>query len=72
MSFGSRQDKDDMRWRFLKSFEQGVSGRISEHMDFVYDVDFVTGLVGSVVDPFPELPDVINATIAGSINFYNI
>jgi len=41
-------------------------------MDFIYDIDFITGLVRSVVDLLPELSDIINAAIAGSINLDDI
>ncbi|MBA7678057.1 hypothetical protein ES703_86328 [subsurface metagenome] len=41
-------------------------------MNFVYNIDLVTGLVRSIVDPVTEVSDFINATIASSINFYDI
>ena len=72
MGFGSSQDKDNMWWWFLKGFEQGVRGAITKHVDFVYDVDLVTGLVGSIVDLLTEAPDIINTSVTGGINFYNI
>jgi hypothetical protein len=41
-------------------------------MDFVYDIDLVTGLVGSIVDLLTEAPNVINTSVTGGINFYDI
>jgi len=72
MGFSGSQDEDNMGWWFLKRFEQGVGGFFGEHMDLVYNIDLVTSLVGSIVDPLTEVSDVINATIAGSINLNNI
>jgi len=41
-------------------------------MDFVYDIDFVAGLVRSIVDLLAEVSDFINAAIASRIYFDNI
>jgi len=41
-------------------------------MDLVYDIDLVTSLIGSIIDPLTEVSDVINATIAGSVNLNHI
>jgi hypothetical protein len=41
-------------------------------MDFIHDIDLVTGLAGSVVSSLAEFPDLINTPIAGSINFYDV
>lgn len=72
MGFGGSQDEDNMRWWFLEGFEQGIGGAIAEHMDFINDVDLVTGLVGGVVDLLTEASNIINAGIAGGINFDNV
>jgi len=72
MGFSGGQDEDNIGRRFLKRLEQSVGGFFGEHMDLVYDIDLVTSLIGSIVDPLTEVSDVINATIAGSINFNHI
>jgi len=72
MSFGGSHNKDNMWWWFLKRLEQGIGGFFGEHMDFIYNIDLVTGLVRSIVNLLPEVSDFINAAIAGSINFYDI
>ncbi len=72
MSFGSSQDKDNVWWWFLKSFKQSVRGTVTKHVDFVYDVDLVAGLVGGIIDLFTEAPNIINSSVTGSINFYDI
>jgi hypothetical protein len=41
-------------------------------MDFVYDIDLVTGLVGGIIDLLTEAPDIINAGVTGGINLYDI
>jgi len=41
-------------------------------MDFVYDVDLVTGFTGSIVSSLAEVSDIVNAGVAGGINFYDI
>jgi len=41
-------------------------------MDFVYNVNLVTGLTGSIINPLAEVPDIINASVAGGINLNKI
>lgn len=72
MGFGGSQNKNNVGWRFLKRLQQGIGGFFSQHMNFVYNIDFITGLVRRIVDPVTELSDFVNATVAGSINFYDI
>ena len=72
MGFSSCQDKNNMRWWFLQCLKQGVGGFFGEHMDFVDNIDFVTGLVGRVVHFLTEVSDFINAAIAGRINLDDI
>ena len=61
-----------MRWWFLKSVKQGVRGTITKHVDFINNVNLVTGLVGSVVHFLTEAAYIINTGITGGINFYDI
>ncbi|MBA7638490.1 hypothetical protein ES703_46146 [subsurface metagenome] len=72
MGFGGSQDKDNMWWWFLKGLEQGIGGFFGKHMDFINNIDLVTGLVWRIGDLLTEVSDFINATITGSINFYDI
>jgi hypothetical protein len=72
MSFGGSQDEDNVWWWFFEGFEQGIGGAITQHMDFVNDVNLVAGLVGGIVDLLTQAPNIINAGIAGGINFDNV
>ena len=72
MGFSGSQDKDNMWWWFLQGLEQGVGGFFSEHMDFIYNINLVAGLIWSIVDPLPEVSDFINTPIAGGINLNDI
>jgi hypothetical protein len=54
--------------RFLKRLEQSVRGFIGQHMDLIYDIDLVTSLIGSIVNPLAEATDVLNTPVTGSIN----
>jgi hypothetical protein len=72
MDFGGSQDKNDMGRRFFKSLEQGVRGFLSQHMNLIYNIDLVTSLVGSIIDPLTEVSDFIDTPIAGSINLNHI
>jgi len=41
-------------------------------MDFIYDIDFVASLIGSIIDFFPQAPNILNTGVAGSIDFDDI
>jgi len=72
MGFGGSQNKDNMWWGFFKGLEQSIGGFLGKHVDLIYDIDLVMGLVWSVVDPLAEISNIVNAPIAGSINLYHI
>jgi hypothetical protein len=72
MGLGGGQDKDDMgRW-FLKGFEQGIGGTAAQHMDLVYYIDLIAGLIGGVIDLLAQLPDIVNTGITGGVYLYDI
>jgi hypothetical protein len=72
MGFGGCQDKNDVGWWFFQGFKQGIRGILAEHVNFIDDIDLEARLVGGVVNPLSQLPDVINTTIAGGINLYHV
>ncbi|MBA7685669.1 hypothetical protein ES703_94094 [subsurface metagenome] len=41
-------------------------------MDFVYDIDLVAGLGGGVVDLFAQAANIVNAGVAGGVDFNDI
>jgi hypothetical protein len=41
-------------------------------MDFIHNIDLVGSLAGSIVDLLPEVSNIVNATIAGSVNLYDV
>ena len=68
MNFSGSQDKDNVRGGFFKCLEQGIGGFFSEHVDFIYNIDLVAGLIGGIIHPLPKVSDLVNATITSSIN----
>jgi len=41
-------------------------------MDFIYNVDLVTGLIGGIINPLAEAPDIINTSVTGGVNLNKI
>ena len=72
MGFGSGENKDDMWWRFLQRLEECIRGTITKHMDFINDIDLVTGVIWRIIDLLAEASDIINTGVAGGVNFNNI
>ena len=66
------QDKDDVRRRLFKGLEQRIGRTGTQHVYFINDIDLVPRFVWRVIDPFPEVPDVVHAGIAGGVDFNNI
>src|SRR5208337_2832919 len=61
-----------MRGRFFQRLQQGVERRRGEHVNFVDDVDFKVGGGGGVTASFTQLADLLDAVVAGAINFKDV
>jgi len=66
------QDEDDVWWWFLQGLEEGVEGFGGKHVDFVYDVDFVSGLGRHEANFFPKVPDFVNPPVGSGINLNEV
>ena len=58
--------------RLLEGLEQGVEGLAREHVDFVDDVDLEPAPGRADGDVLPEAADLVDAAIAGGIDFDDI
>ena len=72
MRLGGGHHKDDMGRRFFQGLQEGIEGRLREHMDFIDDVNLVFVLRGKISDILPEFPDLIDPAVGGSIDFEDI
>jgi hypothetical protein len=63
MNLGGCQYEYSVRRWFLERFEQSVERGITEHMHFIYYVNFVASQVGSEVYLLSEFSDIIHACI---------
>jgi len=63
------QDKNGVRRRLLKCFEEGIGSVLSYHVDFVDDVDLIASHIWRIVHLFPELADFVDTPVAGGIYF---
>jgi len=68
MGFGGSQYKDNVWWWFFESLQKGIGGIIAEHVNLIYDIDLVAGLVRSIVNFLTEASDIINASVTGGVN----
>ena len=58
--------------RLLERLEQRVEGRLREHVDFVDDVDLVACPAGPVLTVAAQFADVIDAVVAGAVDFEHV
>ena len=72
MEFGCREDEDDMRGRLFESFEERVPGARGEHVDLVYDENFLLAQGGRELHGFAELADILDAVVGRAVYFNRI
>ena len=72
MGLGGGQHENDMRWRLFQGLEQRIGGTGAQHVNFIDDIDLVLSFVWSVINPFPEVTDVIHTGVAGGVNFNDV
>jgi hypothetical protein len=41
-------------------------------MDFIYDVDFISGFAGGVVDPLTEVAYILYTGVTGGVNLDDV
>jgi hypothetical protein len=72
MRFSSGKDKDNMGGRFLQGLKQSIRGWLGEHMNLIYDIDFIFGNIGDEVSPLSDPPNLINTSVTRGVNLYYI
>ena len=69
---GGEDELHVSRW-FLEGFEEGVEGRVREHVNFVDDVEFVLSAGGGVADVFDDdLADFVDLGVGGGVELEDI
>jgi hypothetical protein len=58
--------------RLLERLEQGVERLPREHVDFVDDVDLEPAVGGADGHVLPQLPDLVDATVAGGVDLDHV
>jgi hypothetical protein len=72
MGFGGSKNEDDVGWRFLQSFQEGIESLVRQHVNFIDDVNLEFILGGKIPDILAKLSDLIDSPVRGSVNFYHI
>jgi hypothetical protein len=66
---GGGKDEDGVGRGFLERLEEGVEGALGEHVHFVEEVDLAGEVGRGVGDLLAQLPDVVDAAVAGGVHF---
>ena len=66
---GGGEDEDDVRGRLFERFEQRVGGRAGQLVHLVDQIDLEAGGAGLVVGALAQLADVVDAAVAGGVDF---
>ena len=72
LGVGCREHKLHVLRRLFEGLEQGIERRSREHVNFVNDVDLKPGGGRSVSAGLPQLADLLDAIIAGAVDFENV
>ena len=69
---GGRQNEFNVFGRLFQRFQHRVERAFGEHMHFVDDIDFVFAGGGGVLGVFQHFADVVDASVAGGVDFEQI
>ena len=72
VGLGRAEDELHVLGRLFQRLEQGVERLAREHVDFVDDVDLEPRPAGANVDVLPQLADLVDAAIAGAVDFQHV
>ena len=72
VGFGGAQHEYDVGGRFLQRLQEGVGGGVGQHVGFVNDVDLTRTLGGGEVHLVPYVPDLVDAPVAGGVQFNDV
>ena len=73
VGLGGGEDEDHVLWWLLQSLEQGISGRLGEHVSLVQDVDPTrVEPGGDRRDGETHLPDVLDRVVRGGVEFHDV
>lgn len=67
-----RHDENDVLGRFFESFQKGVGGGFSQHMDLVDNVYLVFPFCRGDDGFFAELADIVDAGVGGGVDFDDV
>ena len=70
--FGGGKDEFDMGRRLFQSLQQCVESAFGKHVNFVDDVDFITGIGRFVADAVKNFADIVDTGMRSRIKFHNI
>ena len=69
---GGGEDEFHMRRGFFERLKQRVEGGVRQHVDLVDVEDFELPPRRSETDGFPEIADLLDAVVRGSVDFQDI
>ena len=72
VGLGGAEDENHMAGRFFQCLEEGVGGRVGEHVGFVDYIDLASALDGGKVDLFPYVSYLVDAAVAGGVEFDDV
>ena len=72
VDLGGGQNEQDVGRGFLHDFQKRVEGAGAEHVDLVDDVHPVLADGGGVPRFVPQVPDIVDAVVAGGVHFDNV
>src|SRR5258706_1485559 len=72
MLLGCRQNKYRIRWRLFKGFQECIERTSREHVNFVYNIDFIFSAYRGVANLLNEGTDIFNRIIGSGVKLKDI
>ena len=69
---GGRQHENHMGRRFLQRFQQGVERLVGQHVDFIDDINLITGLRRRKFDIFPQIADLVDTPVRCGVDLIDV
>ena len=72
LRFGGGEHELGMLGRFFESLEKRIERFLGEHVNFVNDVNLEFGTGWGITDGVPQSANLIDAAVAGGVDFQHV
>ena len=72
VNFRCRKNKNYIFRRFFQRFQQRIKRMVSQHVNFIDNIDFILAMHGNILNFFQNALRIFNFSVTCSIDFNNV